>query len=167
MLHNTLTVAEWANLWEGKIIKINVYWLYRMVTKHCSVKWLENYFSDEQKQKDAEAAAHFHIKAAKIAHVIIILRTFVLENLIAVISVLLDIHSIFICSITGFRAIDYPPPPPCANTSLSYIVQNMWTRIKAKAFVGTRRGTICYKTFPNFYMFHCKKTQFLPKIKSL
>ena len=25
----------------------------------------ENYFSDEQKQKDAEAAAHFHIKAAK------------------------------------------------------------------------------------------------------
>ena len=34
MLHNTLTVAEWANMWEGKIIKINVYWLqYRMVTK--------------------------------------------------------------------------------------------------------------------------------------
>ena len=34
--------------------------------------WLENYFSDEQKQKDAEAAAHFHVKAANIAQVIII-----------------------------------------------------------------------------------------------
>ena len=37
------------------------------------------------------------------------------EDLISVISFLLDRHSIFICSITGFRAIDYPPPP-CANT---------------------------------------------------
>ena len=33
-----------------------------------------------------------------------------LENLISVISVLLDIHNIFICSITGVRAIDNPPP---------------------------------------------------------
>ena len=71
-------------------------------------KWLENYFSDAQKQKDAEA--HFYLKAAKIAQVIIILRKFVREDLIYVISFLLDRHSIFICSITGFRAIDYPPP---------------------------------------------------------
>ena len=78
-------------------------------------------------KKDAEAAAHFHIKAAKITQVIIILRNFVREDLISVISFLLDRHSIFIGSITGFRAIDYPPPPatPCANTPLSYIVQNM------------------------------------------
>ena len=48
-------------------------------------KRLENYFSDEQEQKDAKAAAHFHIKAAQIAQLIIILRTFVLENLISVI----------------------------------------------------------------------------------
>ena len=46
----------------------------------------ENYFSYEQKQKDAESAAHFHIKAAKIAQVIIILRKFVREDLISVIS---------------------------------------------------------------------------------
>ena len=57
MLHNTLTDAEWANLWEGKIIKRVSQ--YRMV-----------------------------IKTATIAQVIIILRTFVLENLIFVISVL-------------------------------------------------------------------------------
>ena len=68
------------------------------------------FFSDEQKQKDAEAAAHFHIKAAKIAQVIIILRKFVF--LISVISFLLDIHSIFIYWITGFWAIDYPPLRP-------------------------------------------------------
>ena len=53
--------------------------------------------------------------AAKIAQVIIILKKFVLENLISVISFLLDIHSNFIYSITGFRAIDYPPQA-CANT---------------------------------------------------
>ena len=88
---------------------------------------LKNYFSDEQKQKDAEAAPHFHIKAAKTAQFIIILRKFVREDLISIISFLLDRHSIFICSITGFRAIDYPfhPPPRCTNTPLSYIVQNM------------------------------------------
>ena len=114
MLHNTLTVAEW----EGG----NVYC--SMATKQCSIKWLENYFSDEQKQKDAEAAAHFQLKAAKIAQVIIILRMFVLENLISVISVLIDIHIIFISSINGFWAIDYHSPPPRANTLFSYIVQN-------------------------------------------
>ena len=98
------------------------------------IKWLENYFSDEQKQKDAEAVAYFHIKAAKIAQVIIILRTFVLGNYL-ISAILLDIHSNFIWSITGFRAIDYPHPP-CANTPLSYIVQNMWTHIQAKASPG-------------------------------
>ena len=41
---------------------------------YCSTEWLQNnvllndnYFSDEQKVKDAEGAAHFHIKAAKIS----------------------------------------------------------------------------------------------------
>ena len=84
------------------------------------------FFFDEHKQKDDAAAAHFHTKVAKIAQVIIILRKFVREDLISVISFLLDRHSIFTCSITGFRAVDYPsPPPPSANTPLSYIVQNM------------------------------------------
>ena len=80
-----------------------------------------------KKNKDAEVAAHFHTKAAKLAQVIIILRKFVREYVISVISFLLDRHIIFICSITGFRAIDYPShrPTPCANRPLSYIVQNM------------------------------------------
>ena len=78
----------------------------------------------KKQQKDAEAAAYFHIKAAKIAQAIIILRKFVQEDLISAISLLLDRHRIFICSLTGFRAIDYPSPP-CASTPLSYIVQNM------------------------------------------
>ena len=43
------------------------------------------------------------------------------EKLISVISSLLDIHSIFTCSIIGFRAIDYPSPA-CANTPLSYVL---------------------------------------------
>ena len=100
------------------------------------------FFPDEQNQKDAETAAHFHIKAAKLVQVIIILRKFVMEKSIFVISSLLDIHSIFTCSVIAFRAIDYPPPHPhpCANMPLSYIVQNMWTHIQAKAFVGTRGG---------------------------
>ena len=68
----------------------------------------KTYCSDEQKQEDAEAAAHFHIKAAKIVQVIIILRKIVLEHLICVISFLLVMHSSFIYSVTGFRAIDYP-----------------------------------------------------------
>ena len=85
------------------------------------------------------------------------------EDLISVISFLLDRHNNFICLITGFRAIDYPSPP-CANTPLSYIVQNMWTHIQAKAFVGTRGGTICHKTFSYFYLFHCKKHSFCSKV---
>ena len=45
----------------------------------------------------------------------------------------------------------------------------MWTHIQAKAFVGTRGGgrggAICHNTFPNFYMFHCKKKHsFCPKL---
>ena len=153
MLRNTLTVAEWANLWEGENNQMCI---------AVQNKWLENYFSDEQKTKIywSHCTFPYTIKAAKIARVIIILRMFVLENLISVISVLLDIHSIFICSITGFRAIDYPSPesPPCANTPLSYT-----------CIVGTRvgwrgGGMICYKTFPNFYMFHCKKHSFYPKL---
>ena len=93
------------------------------------------------KQKDPETAAPFHIKAAKLVQVIIILRKFVMEKSFFVISSLLDIHNRFTCSIIAFRAIDYPsrprPLPPCANTPLSYIVQNMWTYIQAKAFVST------------------------------
>ena len=74
-----------------------------------------------KKQKDTAAVAHFHIKAAKLVQFIIILRKFVMEKSIFIISSLLDIHSIFTCSIIAFRAIDYPSPP-CANTPLSYIV---------------------------------------------
>ena len=77
----------------------------------------------KKRKKDAEAAAQFHIKAAKIAHVIVILRKFVREDLISVISFLLD--SIFIWSITGFRAIDYPsptPPPPLVPTRHFHIL---------------------------------------------
>ena len=34
----------------------------------------------------------------------------------------------------------------------------------AKAFVGSRGGTIFYKTFPNFYIFHCKNDCLKPKL---
>ena len=121
----------------------------------------------KKKKKDAEAAAHFHIKAAKLAQVTIILRKFVREDLICVISFLLDRHSIFIFSVTGFRAIDYPPPHPCSNTPLSYIVQNMWNHIQAKAFVGPRGGgQYVIKLFLISICF-IVKTQFLSKSESL
>ena len=93
----------------------------------------------KKKKKDAEAAAHFHIKAAKIAQVIIILRKFVREDLISVISFLLDRHSIFICSITGFRAIDYPSPP-CANTSLFIYCAKYVNTYTGKSFRWHKRG---------------------------
>ena len=60
----------------NKIILIGVHDSYRKVKQICALSlvyaldmtYLLNvtfiYFSDEQKQKDAEAAAHFHIKAA-------------------------------------------------------------------------------------------------------
>ena len=102
------------------------------------------------KNKDVEAAAHFHTEAAKIAQVTV-LRTFMLENKF-VISVLFDMHSIFICLITGFRAIDHPSPP-CANTPLSYIVQNVNTHT-GKSFCWHNGGMMRYKTSPNFYIFH-------------
>ena len=44
MLHNTLTVAEWANRWEGMCISTEG-------LQNYSSKWLENYFSDEQNKK--------------------------------------------------------------------------------------------------------------------
>ena len=59
-------------------------------------------------KKDTEAAAHFHIKAAKVVQVIIILKKFVMEKSFFVISSILE-----------------------------------WTHMQAKAFVGTRVGTIC------------------------
>ena len=131
----------------------------------------KKYFSDEQKQKDPEAAAHFHINATKIALVIIILMKFVREDLISVISFLLNRHSIFICSITGFRAIDYPPRPPTPPHPLLptrhfHILCKICEHIYRQKLLlaqgrgpggGGEAGAICHKTFPNFYMFHCKK----------
>ena len=48
-----------------------------------------------------------------------------------------------------------------ASTPLSYIVRIMATHLQAKAFVGSRGwgvggGTILYKTFSDFYIFHDK-----------
>ena len=141
-----------------------------MVTKNCSIKWLENYFSDEQKQKYAEAAAHFHLKAAKIAQIIIILRTFVLENLI---SVLLDILSIFICSITGFRAIDYPfgHPPLCQHATFILIYCTKYVNTyTGKSFCWHKRGgggereRYAIKLFLISICFIVKKNRFCPKL---
>ena len=47
---------------------------------------------------------------------------------------------------SGFWALEYRSPQR-TNTPLSYIVQYMATHIHAKAFVGSRGGTILYKTF--------------------
>ena len=56
--------------------------------------------------------------------------------------------------------------PPRASTPLSYIVHIRSTHIHVKAFVGSRGGgTILYKTFPNFYIFHCKNDCLNPKFR--
>ena len=55
--------------------------------------------------------------------------------------------------------------PLCQHASFIYCAKYMWTHIQAKAFVGTRGETICHKTFPNFFMYHCKqKLSFCPKL---
>ena len=118
---------------------------------------------NKKKKKNAEAAAHFHIKAPKISQVIIILRKFVREDLISVISFLLDRHSIFICSITGLSS----PPPLCQHATFIYCAKYVNT-YTGKSFcwqmavggVGGGGGG----TFPNFYIFHCKKHSFCPKL---
>ena len=126
MLHNTLTVAEWANL--------NEYCSTEWLQNNVLFKWLENYFSDEQKQKDAEAAAHFQTKAAKTAQVIISLRKFALENLISVISFLLESPD----STQHFYLLDHwfsghrlSSPPPhthlCQHTTFIYCAKYMNT----------------------------------------
>ena len=126
-----------------------------------------NVFSDEQKQKDVEAAADFHIKAAKIAQVNIVLRKFVREDLISVISFFLDRHSIFICSITGFRAINYPPPL-CQRATFIYCAKyvNTYTG-KSFCWHNGGGGRYAIKLFLISICFIVKKAQFLPKIKSL
>ena len=117
------------------------------------------------KTKRCWSSCTFPYKAAKIAQVIMILRKFVPEDLTSAISFLLDRHTIFICSITGFRAIDSPPHPPCASTPLSYIVLNMWTHVHAKAFVGTKGGgRYAIKKFLISICFIVKKHSFFPKL---
>ena len=88
------------------------------------------------KQKDAEAAAHFHIKAAKIAQVIIILRKFVQEDLISVISFLLDRVS---ARSLVFGPYTILPLPLCQHATFIYCAK--YVNINTgKSFVGTRRG---------------------------
>ena len=96
MLHNIFTAFERANLWGVELITGKGV---SQGTERLQNKWLEHYFSDEQKQKDAEAAAPFHIKAAKLVQVIIILRKFVMEK------------SIFVISSSDHRLPPSPPPP--------------------------------------------------------
>ena len=54
----------------------------------------------------------------------------------------------------------------CASTPVSYIMHNMATHVQAKAFAGTRGGTMFHKTFPKTYIFHCKNNCSNPKIIS-
>ena len=141
-------------------------------------EWLQNYillndkniiFYVEQKQKDAEAAAHYNIKAAKLEQVIIIFRKFVMEKSIFVISSLLDIHGIFTCSIIAFRAIDcLPPPPVCQHVTFIYCVKyvNTYTGKSFCGHTGGGEGRYAIKLFL-IYIYFLVKMQFLPKIKSL
>ena len=120
-------------------------------------------------KKDAEAVAHFLIKAAKLVQVIIILRKFVMEKSFFVISSLLDIHSSFTCSIIAFRAIDYPSPV-CQHATFIYCAKYVNT-YTGKSFcchtgVGEQGGRYAIKLFL-ISIYYLVKIQFLPKIKSL
>ena len=79
------------------------------------------------------------------------------EDLTSVIPFVLDRHSIFICSIAGFRAINYSSPPPlCQHATFIYCAKYVNT-YTSKSFCWHKgAGTICHKTFPKFHMFHCE-----------
>ena len=132
MLHNTLTVAEWAsNLWSS-----------------CT----------------------FPYKGCKIAQVIIILRKFVQEDLISVISFLLDRHSIFICSITGFWGHRLSFPTLCQYATFIYCAKYVNT-YTGKSFCwhkgGRGRGgggRYAIKLFLIFICFIVKDHSFSPKL---
>ena len=109
-------------------------------------------FLMKKKKKNAEAAAHFHIKTPKIAQVIIILRKFVREDLISVLSFLLDRHSIFIGSITGFRGhrLSSPPPappPPPVPTRHFHILCKYVNTYTGKRFCWHKWGRYAIKHF--------------------
>ena len=164
MLHNSLTVFEWANLWGVEIItekayckvqngyKIIFYYMTRTLffwwtkTKRC---WSSCPFP----YKDSKTSAgYYHFKEVCDAKIIFF-----------VISSLLDIHSIFTCSIIAFRAIDYHSPR--VPTRHFHILCKICDHIHRQKLLLTHGvGMICYKTFPNFYIFPCKKYSFCPKL---
>ena len=80
------------------------------------------------------------------------------------IAVLMSSYTVFTKLGSGFWDPRYRPPPR-ARTPLSYIVHIRSTHIHANAFVGSMGGTILYKTFPNFYIFHCKNDCLNPKVR--
>ena len=125
-----------------------------------------NFFSDKQKQKDAEVAAHFHIKAAKLAQVIKEVCAGGL-NFCYFFLIRQTQHFYLLDHWFSDYRLSFPSPCPrplSQHATFIYIVQNMWTHTQAKAFVGTRGGTICQKSFPNFYTFHCNNHNFCPKL---
>ena len=90
---------------------------------------------------------------------------FRLHEYIFVNSALLSSYTIFTKLGSGVWAPRYCSPSR-ASTPLSYIVHIRSTHIHAKVFVGSRGGgTILYKTFPNFYIFHCTNDCLNPKFR--
>ena len=65
---------------------------------------------------------------------------------------------------SGHRLSSLYNPPLCQHATLIYCAKYVNT-YTGKSFCWHKGGgTTCHKTFPNFYMFHCKKHSFCPKL---
>ena len=86
---------------------------------------------------DGLVASQFQLIAAKLLHIIIIVWGFMLK----------------IVSYLGssFRALKYRSTN-CDSMPLSDIMHNMAMHVQAKAFAGTRSGTMFHKTFPIYFI---------------
>ena len=62
------------------------------------------------------------------------------------------------------RRLSPPPVPTHHFHILCKICEHIYRQKLLLAQAGEGWGTICYKTFPNFYMFHCKKHSFCLKL---
>ena len=165
MLHNTFIVFEWANIWGEEIITEKVYWkvqngykiiLYQM-TKTLFFRWTKTkrcWSSCPFPYKGSKtSASYYHFKEVCDGEIIFCYFFLIRQTL--------HFYLLGHC-FSGHRL---PFPPVCQHATFIYCAKyvNTYTG-KCFCWHTGGGGTICYKTFPNFYIFPCKKYSFCPKL---
>ena len=130
-------------------------YLYSVSPKFCNTKRRASLMPVVQMMKVDSAASSFNLITFLIVHIMAMLYYFIFHYFIYVSFAWMRSSKCLSYLGSDFWALEYRSPQR-TNTPLSYIVQYMATHIHAKAFVGSQGGTIPYKTFPNYYIFHTK-----------